>query len=75
MGESLKTDGKIPWALNLTQAAAGALDFGTTILYIYFSGKRAKGNSLVDFVCSLKEVFLSSIASFMMLVPRRSRKI
>ena len=34
-----KADGKIPWAFNLAQAAAGAFDFATFILYRYFSGK------------------------------------
>ena len=33
MGESLKADGKIPWALNLAQAAAGAFDFDILIFW------------------------------------------
>ena len=35
-GRSLKADGKIPWAFNLTQAAAGAFDFATSIFYRFF---------------------------------------
>jgi len=39
VGQRVKADGKIPWALSLTQAAAGAFSFPTYLLYRYFSGK------------------------------------
>ena len=41
-GESLKADGKIPWAPNVAQAVAGAFDFATVIFiykYYIFYGK------------------------------------
>ena len=50
MGESLKADGKIPWALNLAQAAAGAF----TVFYTdIFLANELKATSL-SFWCVFK---------------------
>ena len=60
VGQRVKADGKIPWALNLAQAAAGAFIFPTSLLYRYFSGKCLKATPL-SFLCVLKRrVFVTS---------------
>ena len=67
MGESLKADGKIPWALNLAQAAAGAF----TVCYTdIFLGNELKATSL-SFSCVFKRGgFVIFRLFYMMLVPR-----
>ena len=74
MGESLKADGKIPWALNLAQAAAGAF----TVCYTdIFLANELKATSL-SFSCVFKRGgggFVIFRPFYMMLVPRRRRKI
>ena len=53
MGESLKADGKIPWALNLARAATGAF----SILYGYFLANELEATPL-SISCVLKGRFV-----------------
>ena len=52
----MKADGNIPWALNLAQAAAGAFDFATSIIYSYFLANERRATPL-SISCVLKRRF------------------
>ena len=56
MGESLKANGKIPSVLNIIQAAAGAFDFATSILYGIFLANELRATPL-SISCVLKRRF------------------
>ena len=52
----MKADGNIPWELNLAQAAAGAFDFATSIIYSYFLANERRATPL-SISCVLKRRF------------------
>ena len=56
----MKADGKIPWALDLAQAAAGAFNFPTSLLCRYFSGKCLKATPLSFLFVLKRRVFVIS---------------